>query len=371
MRTLNHGRFILLRKLGSGGFGEIYESEDTRTNEHVAVKIESSRAMSPRVIYESKLYTLLQDCVGVPRLIWFGIEYGQNAMAISLLGKSLDVLASEHTNLSLKTVLMLVPQMICCVEEMHRRDLIHRDLKPGNFLMGLGPHSNQVFVVDFGLSTRFRDKRTREHIPYREGLHPIGTPQFPSAAALAGCEQSRRDDIEALGLVWLFLLKGEIQRGSAPIELLCAGQPPDFAEYLHSVRALGFRDEPDYSGYRKMFTECFMRLGFVFDYEYDWVADARTLVTRPMPKGIEQATRKGKELGGREDGEEEHITPNYLRERLGTPRPPQPKIRSGRIGQGRSAWVSAPAPERRALADLPGARCDVRWNAGVGRFVCL
>jgi casein kinase 1 len=329
MRTLNGGRFVLTRRLGSGGFGEIYEGEDTRTHQHVAVKFESCHAKCPRLIDESKLYALLQECIGVPRLIWFGIECGHNAMAISLLGKSLDVLASEHTCLSIKTVLMLVPQMLCCVEQMHRHDLLHRDLKPGNFLMGLGHAANQVFVVDFGLSKRFRDKRTREHIPYREGIALVGTPQFASAAALAGCEQSRRDDMEALGLVWLFLLKGELQQALTPVELLCAGLPPEFAEYLHSVRALCFRDEPDYAGYRRMFTRCFLRLGYVFDYEYDWEAEKRALVKISTPKG----RKRGRELGGMDNKD----AATNRRARLGTPFQPQPRKRVERTGERRSA----------------------------------
>jgi serine/threonine protein kinase len=336
MRTLNRGRFVLTRPLGSGGFGEIYECEDTRTHQLVAVKFESCHAKCPRLIYESKLYTLLQDCIGVPRLLWFGIECGQNAMAMSLLGKSLHVLVSEHTYLSLKTVLMLVPQMLCCVEQMHRRGILHRDIKPGNFLMGLGHTSNQVFIVDFGLSKRFRDKRTGEHIPYREGIDLVGTPQFASLAALAGCEQGRRDDLEALGLVWLFLLKGELMNRSTPIELLCAGLPSEFAEYLHSTRALHFREEPDYAGYRALFTRCFLTLGYVFDYEYDWVADRRALVTISTPRGITSARKRGRELGGRED-DDQQITPPNLRARLGTPGPPQPRKRFGRTGERRSA----------------------------------
>jgi hypothetical protein len=125
--------------------------------------------------------------------------------------------------------------------------------------------------------------------------------------------------LEALGLVWLFLLQGEIMQGSTPIELLCAGLPREFAEYLHSVRALHFRDEPDYAGYRALFTRCFLALEYVFDYEYDWVADRRALVTISTPKGIASARKRGRE------DDEQQITPPNLRARLGTPGPPQPR----------------------------------------------
>lgn len=291
MRSFASGRFVLRRKLGAGSFGEIYAGEDTKTGEKVAIKLEPVKTRFPQLSYESKLYMIFANGVSVPKLHWFGTEASHNAMVIDLLGKSLEDLASEcHHRLSLKTVLMLADQMLSAVEYLHSINFIHRDIKPDNFVMGLGPRANQVFIIDFGLSKKYRDPHTHQHIPYVENKDLTGTARYASVAALKGIEQSRRDDLEALGFVWMYLLKGTLPwmgleaktrkqkyenicrvKASTSFEDLCAGYPEEFVTYFKSVRQLRFADQPDYSRYRKMFKKLFLRLGYVYDYRYDWV----------------------------------------------------------------------------------------------------
>jgi serine/threonine protein kinase len=313
MRPFGAGRFILKKKLGAGSFGEIYQAEDTKRRQRVAIKLEAVEARFPQLAHESRLYSVLQDCVGVPRLFWYGTEGGQNGMAISLLDKSLDDLTAQQPDhrLSLKTVLMLVPQMLTCVEQLHRRDLIHRDIKPENFAMGTGADANRVFIIDFGLAKRFRSRKTGEHIPYIEGKDLTGTARYASVAALRGSEQSRRDDMEALGFVWLFLLRGSLPwmglgrgtgrhkydrilkvKAATSFEDLCAGFPDEFARYLRAVRELRFQDEPDYAAYRKMFRKLFLGLGYVSDGKYDWCATARPVRSKAKTIGHSSARVK-------------------------------------------------------------------------------
>ena len=199
--------FPLLRKIGSGSFGDIYLGINITNGEEVAVKLESSKARHPQLLYESKLYKILQAgstllkhahrprisvtvmplqplfiCllikggVGIPHIRWFGVERDYNVLVMDLLGPSLEDLFNFCSRrFTMKTVLMLADQMIGRVEYVHNKNFIHRDIKPDNFLMGIGRHCNKLFLIDFGLAKKFRDNRTRQHIAYREDKNLTGT----------------------------------------------------------------------------------------------------------------------------------------------------------------------------------------------------
>ncbi|KAF3664480.1 Casein kinase I isoform epsilon [Capsicum annuum] len=161
-------KFRLGRKIGSGSFGEIYLGANVQTNEEVAIKLENVKTKHPQLLYEAKLYKILQGGTGVPNLKWFGVEGDYNVLVMDLLGPSLEDLFNFCSRkMSLKTVLMLADQMINRVEFVHAKSFLHRDIKPDNFLMGLGRRANQVYVIDFGLAKKYRDSSTHQHIPYR------------------------------------------------------------------------------------------------------------------------------------------------------------------------------------------------------------
>ena len=225
-------------------------------------------------------------------------------MVIDLLGPSLENLFNFcNRQFSLKTVLLLADQMIARIEYVHSKNFLHRDIKPDNFLMGLGRKGNQVHVIDFGLAKKYRDPRTHLHIPYREHKNLTGTARYASINTHLGIEQSRRDDLESLGTfiiitLLLNLLLGYVLlyfcRGSLPwqglqagtkkqkydrimekkmttsTESLCRGYPPEFAIYLNYVRSLRFDDRPDYPYLRKIFRDLFSRENFLYDYVFDW-----------------------------------------------------------------------------------------------------
>ena len=129
----------------------------------------------------------MQGGVGIPFVKYYGCEGEYNVMVMELLGPSLEDLFNFcNRKLSLKTVLLLAEQLISRIEFIHGKNFIHRDMKPDNFLMGLGKkvifslrkkirkvaawnywQGNQVYVIDFGLAKKFRDQRTHQHIPYR------------------------------------------------------------------------------------------------------------------------------------------------------------------------------------------------------------
>jgi serine/threonine protein kinase len=298
--------FRLKTKIGSGGFGEIYIAEHIRTHRAVAVKLEPANARDPQLPSEAKLYQFLQGGPGIPHLRWFGRDSRYRVLAMDLLGVSLEDLISVQRKFSLKTVLMLADQMLTCVEFLHTKGYVHRDLKPGNFVIGRNALANQLFIIDYGLTKLYCDAATGAHRPFRQGKGLAGTVRYASVGALRGNRQSRRDDLQSLGYVLVYLLKGSLpwmgtrlmsgqrqadyvcdMKARTTPESLCAGLAPEFAHFVRSVHALKYEERPDYAAYREMFRALFIRKGYVYDYCYDWV---QAPAGRPARQSIRQAT---------------------------------------------------------------------------------
>merc|ERR1712098_407376 len=227
---------------------------------------------------------------GVPNVHWYGVEGDYNVMVIDLLGPSLEDLFSFcNRKFSLKTVLMLADQMVNRVEYVHAKNFIHRDIKPDNFLIGLGKKANQVHIIDFGLAKKYRDPKTQQHIPYRENKNLTGTARDTSVNTHLGIEQSRRDDLEAVGYLLMYFNRGSLpwqglkangkqekygkimeKKMSTPIEVLCKHFPGEFMTYLNYCRSLRFEDRPDYAYLRRLLKDLFFRESYQYDFVFDW-----------------------------------------------------------------------------------------------------
>ncbi|CAE8642533.1 unnamed protein product, partial [Polarella glacialis] len=157
-----------------------------------------------------------------------------------------------------------LPSRISSAEYMHAKNFLHRDIKPDNFLIGQGKKANQVHVIDFGLSKKYRKSQTHPHIPYRENKALTGTARYASVNTHLGIEPSRRDDLEAVGYVLMYFNRGTLpwqglkanskkekyekimeKKMSTPVEVLCKHFPCEFATYLNYCRSLRFEDRPD------------------------------------------------------------------------------------------------------------------------------
>ncbi|KXS19120.1 kinase-like protein [Gonapodya prolifera JEL478] len=338
------------KKIGEGSFGIIYEGVNLLNNGPVAIKFEPRKSDAPQLRDEYRTYKILAGCVGIPNVYYFGQEGLHNILVIDLLGPSLeDLFDICGRRFSVKTVCMAAKQMVTRVQTIHDRNLIYRDIKPDNFLIGRLPkyssssatasdghtlipssastgsslsgvstltngtggtpqaprdpnsilqnHSKEhphpasmIYMVDFGMAKQYRDPKTKQHIPYRERKSLSGTARYMSINTHLGREQSRRDDLEALGHVFMYFLRGGLpwqglkaatnkqkyekigeKKQTTGIKELCEGYPDEFATYLTYVRKLGFEETPDYDYLRGLMNKVLAKIGEQDDGVFDWM----------------------------------------------------------------------------------------------------
>jgi casein kinase 1 epsilon len=288
--------------LGFGSFGEIHLAYDNQLRCLCAIKFELATQKNPQLKHEYNILehlnksdgtgqgsNIIQE--GVPKAYNFEqIEGKCNLMVLEFLGPSLaDLFNYRKKQFSLQTVYIIGLQMIQRIEFMHEKGFIHRDIKPENFVVGLNEKSNMVYIIDFGLSRRYKDKNTGQHIPYRENRHLVGTARYASINAHLGIEQSRRDDIESIGYVLVYFALGRLpwqsknEKGKSPAkilekklvtppEVLCRKLPEQFAYYFHYCRNLKYEDRPDYGTLKALFWDLLTNNGLNISNEYmfDW-----------------------------------------------------------------------------------------------------
>ncbi|KAG2071500.1 kinase-like protein [Suillus decipiens] len=296
------GMYQVTKLLGMGSFGNVSSAFHVLTGSEVAIKMEvpSGTPTAPVVLpYEAVVYDLLRGHPGIPTCKWSGINRGSHVLILDQVGANLQQLRRFcRGELSLKTVVMLAVEMLDRIEFVHSRGVILRDIKPENFAMGVGENSRVVYLFDFGLAKLYVDPYTGTHIPFREGRIGLGTPRYASYNVHFGREQGRRDDLEALGNVLLFLLHGrlpwqgvyspsleakllrmgEMKSGSAFRDLL-ARSPVEFTAYFDHCRGLKFDEKPNYALLRQLFSQIMAREGWTESTRFDW-EDASS------PKGV-------------------------------------------------------------------------------------
>lgn len=289
-------RYKLGAPIGNGAFGQVFVGYDVKKgNREVAIKLEKSTARHPQLRFEAKVYQELQGSPGVPRLMYYGQDGQYNVLVIQRLGYSLDHLFRYCGNrFSLKTVLMLADQMLQRLETLHDNRVIHRDLKPDNFVFGLEAHANDLYLIDFGLSKCYVHPDTMVHIPFQTGKSLIGTPRYASINNHRGFEQSRRDDLESMAYLLLYFLGGRLpwqatekaksvaKKEKMPFQKIgewkeriseadiCPSAPDELVLLLKYSQALGFYERPDYQRVRQMLSRLFDAQGYTRDNVFDW-----------------------------------------------------------------------------------------------------
>ena len=280
---------LINKQLGKGGFGQIYLGRNFRENYPIAIKVEESSNRS-HLHLEYEILKDIQGGVGIPRIFKYKQGHNHNYLLMELLGKSLDKLFSENDkSFSYKTIFQIGYQMVERIQYVHSKGYIHRDIKPGNFVVGRGEKSKIIYLIDFGLSKRYIDPQTEKHIPYREGKGLTGTARYVSLFTHYGIEQARRDDIESIAFNLIYFAKGKLpwqgvktknkkekhkkimeSKLAYSPDILCSNLPEEFVKLLKYSRKLEFEQEPDYQSIKLMFKNYIVKNGGVMDMEFDW-----------------------------------------------------------------------------------------------------
>lgn len=306
--TVNNGEFRIGRLIGRGSFGCVYHCERRNDpTQRYAIKVEplpphrkDGRVPVTQLACEYDMYATLHSpeiTPGVLRAFWYGEENGFAMLVLDRLGPSVEELFNFcGRSFSIKTVVMLGDQMFRRLEAIHAHGVIHRDIKPDNFLIGYT--NGMVYAVDFGLAKRW--VRNGVHIPYRDGKNLVGTARYVSQHTHDGIESARRDDIESVVYVLIYLLRGSLpwqgmrlrhvkkraddktdpafdrhakirlKKASTPDDLLCKGLPREMLALLRYARGLQFEETPDYEHIYGVLRGLFMASGFHYDLGYDW-----------------------------------------------------------------------------------------------------
>jgi len=292
-------KFKTIQKLGEGSFGKVYKAE--YNGEYFALKIESNSKSKGLLEMENNIMTHLEG-PNIPSIIAYGNNDDYNFLVMQLMDKSLEDIFKIRKAFSIKTTAMIGFQLIGALHYIHDRHIIHRDVKPDNCVMGREELNENLYLIDFGLAKRYRSSKTLKQNPLTKRKRLTGTARYASIHALEGYEQSRRDDMESVGYIMAYFLRGGLpwqgmklkskedkyknildKKKEISSEILFKGFPSEFAEILDYTKNLEYTEEPKYQMLRNKLMDLCKRLKYNFDYIYDWTTQ-RDLAKRKNKK---------------------------------------------------------------------------------------
>ena len=290
LNTIFFNKYRLVEKLGEGTFGMIFKCEST--DGLCAFKFEKKRNGRRSLLRTESEVMIELKGYGIPNIILY-IEQGDyNIMIMELLGKSLESLVKQFNDekFSLKTVCMLAIEILKILKNIHNKHYIHRDIKPDNFAIGYSDQS-KLYLIDFGLAKQYRSEKTLQQKPMQKNKRLTGTARYASINALRGCDQSRRDDLESVGYVVAYLLRGNLpwqgiivktkeekyakilyRKQNVTSEQLFYGFPNELVTFIDYCKNLGYEEEPNYEYMTNLFKDIITKqLKEDIDYKYDWL----------------------------------------------------------------------------------------------------
>ncbi|CAD8187350.1 unnamed protein product [Paramecium octaurelia] len=296
MQELQQGELIgekykVKKLLSQGSFGKVYLGRNIENGMKVAIKVEKQE-MSNCLSLEREVEILkkLRGIPQVPELLWHGKHNEFQVMITKMLGFDLIYFLKKNKKFSIECIFNIAQQMIEILENIHKKNIIHRDLKPENILAK--SHSDQIYLIDFGISKSSvkSKKQNKAKIPF------IGTSRYASVTAHRGLEQARRDDLESLGYVLIYLFKQKlpwsnyekfendrIERiGQLKFEMkpqdICEGCPQQILNYMTQVAGLNHQQIPNYQKLKLIFQlKINHKQHIIFDWSNNQFINSKTI----------------------------------------------------------------------------------------------
>ena len=298
-----------IQKIGHGAFGDVYLTKRIKDEKLFAMKVKKSSFKDKHLETEAYFLLILQG-FGIPKFISYGRVKNYNILIETLLDKNLFEIMEIQKNLSLKDICLIGIQILDRIEWIHSKNIIYRDIKPENFLIGKDD-PNVIYIIDFGLCKKYRSSKTGKHILPRNTGIINGTIKYSSVYVLSAKESSRRDDLIALGYMLIYLYKGSLPwdfkikdfnyqiyqkilnlKRTNSNGTLFNNLPKEFAEYINYNNNLKFEQEPDYIYLRSLFNK--ILFDFKFDYKnmiFSWILSKQVnLVTIPRNNSIKASS---------------------------------------------------------------------------------
>ena len=282
-------KYKVLKKIGKGSFGLVYLCKKINNENYFAMKFEPKSQQDLILEQESYILYYLRG-FGIPDIITYGHNSKYNILVQTLLGKSINsIFLHDNNKFSMKDCCMIGIQILDRLEYIHSKFIIHRDVKPDNFLIG-NPDINNIYIIDFGLAKKFMSSRTGKHAKFCINKKWSGTSRFASANSLRGVVQSRRDDLESLCYLLLYLMKGslpwdnvygkneneeilliyKIKKFMKP-ELLFMNLPKQTIEFFKYCKKLEYEQKPDYSYLKNLLIDILKYSNEKNDLNFSWV----------------------------------------------------------------------------------------------------
>ena len=283
------GKYSIKYLISKGTFGEVYCGTNIINGKNCAMKIEELNKNNSSL--KDECYILLNlKGPGIPSVISYGVFGKYNILVENLLGKSFkDIWLENNKKLNLKDTCIFAIQAISRLEYVHSKNYLHRDIKPANFLVG-NPDNSQIYLIDFGNARKFISSRTGKHIKYKKTKEVFGALIFLSKNVLNAIEQTRKDELESLGLVIIYLFIGSLPwsefkfksiyegiikinsiRKKISIDNLCQGMPKEMKIYMNYVNNLKYDECPNYEYLRQLFLNILNKIDEINDQHFSWV----------------------------------------------------------------------------------------------------
>ena len=303
------GKYSIKYLISKGSFGEVYLGTNVLNNKDYAIKME--RTSKGESLLKEEAYVLLfLKGPGLPNVITFGISGRYHILIENLLGKSIyNIWLEKEKKFNIKDTCMFAIQALERVEYVHSKNYLHRDIKPANFLVG-NPDQSQIYLIDFGNARKYRSSRTGKHLPFSRNYKIYGTTIFLSLNVLKGIEQTRKDELESLGLVIIYLYKGYLPwsnykfkdifqalekikaiKENLSMKQLCHGLPIEMFEYMNYIKNMSFEDTPDYRYLQSLFLNILKKIGEKNDLFFSWVDKSivpKKLTSRSNSRSIQK-----------------------------------------------------------------------------------